>query len=80
MVSEEAVGLVSSVVFGAETPVHIGKDWFILEINCPEDAAAYLDSSQTAENHSVRSRAYERLGHFQVKTMEVLRILKNVCY
>lgn len=38
---QETVGLVASVVFGAETPIHVGKDWFVIEIYCSEDTAAY---------------------------------------
>ena len=34
--------LVASVVFGAETPIYIGKDWFVIEIYCSEDTAAYV--------------------------------------
>jgi len=44
VVSEEAVGLVTSVVLGAETPVNVREDRFIFEVYCTEDAAAYFDS------------------------------------
>jgi len=44
VVSEEAVGLVTPVVLGAETPVNVRKDRFIFEVYCTEDAAAYFDS------------------------------------
>jgi hypothetical protein len=36
------MGLVTSVVFGAETPVYTWEDWLFLEIYCAEDAAAYF--------------------------------------
>jgi hypothetical protein len=39
--SQETVRLVASVVFGAETPIYIGKDRFVVEIYCSEDTAAY---------------------------------------
>jgi hypothetical protein len=44
VVSEEAVGLVTPVVLGAETPVNVWEDRFIFEIYCTEDTAAYFDS------------------------------------
>ena len=34
--------LVASVVLGAETPVHVWKDWLFFEVYCAEDTAAYL--------------------------------------
>ena len=36
------MGLVASVVLGAETPVHVWEDWLFFEVYCAEDAAAYL--------------------------------------
>jgi hypothetical protein len=44
VVCEEPVGLVSSVVLGAETPVNVWKDWFLFVVYCTEDAAAYFES------------------------------------
>ncbi len=44
MVGEEAVGLVSAVVLGAETPVNVWEDWLVIEVYCAEDTAAYSDS------------------------------------
>ena len=41
VVCEEAVGLVASVVLGAETPVHIWQYGLLFEVYCAEDAAAY---------------------------------------
>jgi hypothetical protein len=38
------VGLVPSMVLGAETPVNVGKDLFIFEVYCAEDTATYFDS------------------------------------
>jgi hypothetical protein len=35
------VRLVAAVVFGAETPVYLWKNWLILEADRAEDAAAY---------------------------------------
>ncbi len=42
VVSEEAVGLVSSVVLGAETAVNIWKYGLLFEVYCAEDTAAYF--------------------------------------
>ena len=36
------MGLVTSVVLGAETPVDVGEDGFVFEIYCAKDTAAYL--------------------------------------
>jgi hypothetical protein len=43
VVSEKAVGLMTPVVLGAETPVNVWEDLFIFEIYCTEDAAAYFN-------------------------------------
>jgi hypothetical protein len=45
------VGLVSSVVFGAESPIDVGNDWFVVEIYCSEDAAAYVRFPLKIEVH-----------------------------
>jgi hypothetical protein len=42
VVGEEAVGLVSSVVLGAESPVNVWKYGLLFEVYCAEDAAAYF--------------------------------------
>ena len=42
VVCEEAVGLVASVVLGAETPVYVWEDWLFFEVYCAEDTAAYF--------------------------------------
>ena len=39
------MGLVASVVLGAETPVNIRENRVVLEADDAEDTAAYLDSS-----------------------------------
>lgn len=44
VVGEEAVGLVSSVVLGAESPVNVWKYGLLFEVYCAEDAAAYFRS------------------------------------
>jgi hypothetical protein len=41
-VREEPVGLVASVVLGAETPVHVWEDGLFFEVYCAEDTAAYF--------------------------------------
>lgn len=43
VVCEEAVGLVTSVVLGAETPVHVWKYGLLFEVYCAEDTAAYFE-------------------------------------
>jgi hypothetical protein len=42
VVGEEAVGLVSSVVLGAESPVNVWKYGLLFEVYCAEDTAAYF--------------------------------------
>ena len=42
VVSEKTVGLVSSVVLGAETPINVWEDWLIFEVYYAEDTAAYF--------------------------------------
>ena len=42
VVCEESVGLVSSVVLGAETPVNAWEDGLVLEAYYAEDTAAYV--------------------------------------
>jgi len=44
VVGEEAVGLVSSVVLGAESPVNVWKYGLLFEVYCAKDAAAYFRS------------------------------------
>jgi hypothetical protein len=36
------MGLVSSVVLGAETPVHVWKHGLLFEVYCTKDTAAYF--------------------------------------
>lgn len=42
VVREETVGLVASVVLGAETPVHVWEDGLFFEVYCAKDTAAYF--------------------------------------
>jgi hypothetical protein len=44
VVGEEAVGLVASVVLGAEPPVNVWKYGLLFEVYCTEDTAAYFRS------------------------------------
>lgn len=39
---EEPMRLVASMVLGAETPVNVWEDWFLFEVYCAKDAAAYF--------------------------------------
>jgi len=52
------VGLVASVVFGAETPVNVREDWLVLKVCYAEDAAAYFLSLLTAEWRSVVKKGF----------------------
>ena len=38
------MGLVSAVVLGSQTPINVGKDRMVIEINCSKDTAAYADT------------------------------------
>jgi hypothetical protein len=60
VVREEPVGLVASVVLGAETPINVWEDLFLFEVYCTEDAAAYFDSLLSM----VRSREKRGLSAF----------------
>jgi hypothetical protein len=44
VVGQEAMGLVASVVLGAEPPVNVWKYGLLFEVYCAEDTAAYLRS------------------------------------
>jgi len=44
VICEEAVGLVSSVVLGAESPVDVWKYGLLFEVYCAKDTAAYFRS------------------------------------
>jgi hypothetical protein len=68
MIREETVRLVASVVLGAETPVHIWKDWLFFEVYCAEDAAAYCGFPST-DVESREKRVYQLLVHFWLKSM-----------
>jgi hypothetical protein len=57
------VGLVASVVLGAETPVHVWEDWLFFEVYCAEDAAAYF-GFPSADVESREKLAYQLLVHF----------------
>jgi hypothetical protein len=68
VVGEESVGLVSSVVLGAETPVNVWEDRLFFEVYCAEDAAAYFFSllpMLSVEKKGV----YLLLVHFWLKIM-----------
>jgi hypothetical protein len=49
VVGEETVALVSSMVLGAETPIHVWEDRLAFKVFCSEDTAAYALSLLTAE-------------------------------
>jgi hypothetical protein len=42
IVREEAVGLVTPMVLGAETPINIWKYRLVFKVFCSKDTAAYL--------------------------------------
>ena len=56
------MGLVASVVLGAETPVNVWKDWYLFKVYCAEDAAAYFKSLLPTEKE--KKRVYQLLVHF----------------
>lgn len=63
VVGKEAMRLVTSVVLGAESPVHVWEHGLFLKVNCAEYTAAYFDSPQltlTVEKNEV----YQLLAHF----------------
>jgi len=66
VVSEKSVGLVSSVVLGAETPVNAWEDWLVFEAYYAEDTAAY---SYYPLKLRLRSRA--RRGLYAFSTFSV---------
>ena len=49
IIGEEAVGLVTPMVLGAETPIDIREDRLAFKVFCSEDTAAYFLSLLTAE-------------------------------
>jgi hypothetical protein len=46
----------TSMIFCPDAPVNIGEDRLILEVYCPKDTAAYLDSFLSAEANSEKWR------------------------
>lgn len=42
VVGEEAVGLVSAVVLGSESPVEVGEYGSVFEVLCSEDSAGFF--------------------------------------
>ena len=65
--------LMSSVIFCADAPIDIGEDWLFLEVYCPKDTAAY-NGFLLVQKALVKNGAYELLGHFQLKTMEQIKL------
>jgi hypothetical protein len=62
---------VTSVVFGAETPVNVWKDWLVPEVYNAEDTAAYSGFPSTATGRVENKGVYQLLVHFWLKTMVV---------
>jgi hypothetical protein len=71
IVSEEAVGLVSPVVLGSETPVNVWEDGLFFEVYCAEDAAAYFYSLLPMPDCREK-RGLSAFGTFLDKKHEVL--------
>ena len=71
VVGEEAVGLVASVVLGAETPVNVRKDWLVLEVYSAEDTAAYSGFPSTATGRVENKGVYQLLVQFWLKSMMI---------
>ncbi len=49
VIGEKSVTLVSPMVLGAETPIHIWEDRLAFKVFCSEDTAAYALSLLTVE-------------------------------
>ena len=70
--SEEAVALMSTMVLGAETPIHIWKDRLVFKVFCSEDTAAYLlsllaligDASEKRGLSALCTYLVQKLGFF----------------
>jgi hypothetical protein len=71
VVGEEAVGLVASVILGAETPVNIREDCLFFEVDCTEYTAAYSLVPLNVIDKVEKKRAYQLLVHFWLKTMVI---------
>ena len=56
------MGLVTSMVLGAETPIDVWKDGLSFEVYCTKDAAAYFNSLLPMLG-SREKRVYQLLVH-----------------
>jgi len=61
-VCEEAVGLVTSMVLGAEPPVNVWKYRLLVEVYCAEDTAAYF-GSPSSDVEVEKKGVYQLLVH-----------------
>ena len=66
VVREEPVGLMASVVLGAETPVYVWEDWLFFEVYCAEDTAAYFGFPST-DVESKEKRGLSAFSTFSAK-------------
>jgi len=63
VIREKAVGLMSAMILGAETPINIWKDRLIFKVCCSEDTAAYLLSLLALNGDVVKKGVYQLLVH-----------------
>ncbi len=61
---EKAMGLMSPMILGSETPVNGGKNGFIIVVDCAEDSAAYGWFSLSRGSKLVKNGVYTLLVHF----------------
>jgi len=66
VVCEETVGLMASVVLGAETPVHVWEDELFFEVYCAKDTAAYF-RFPSADAESREKRGLSAFSTFLAK-------------
>ena len=63
----------STVIFGAETPVYVWKDWLIIEVYNSKDSAAYVNVPLNPDVLKIKCKGvYTPLVHFKLKVMEFL--------
>jgi hypothetical protein len=79
------MGLVTPVILGAETPVHVWENWLFFEVYCAEDTAAYFRFPSTAVGNREK-RGLSAFGtslakkHGDFYTIQVKRRDKNLAH
>jgi hypothetical protein len=62
VVGEETVGLVTSVVLGAKSPVNVWEYGLLFEVYCAEDTAAYF-GFPSSDREVEKKGVYQLLVH-----------------